>query len=65
MLIRLCDALQQNCDIDDLLWDDLRANFTENALIELLLLAEFYRTISYLTNALRIPLESVGTRFPS
>ena len=39
--------------------------FPENALIEILMLAGFYRTVSYLTNAMNLPLEDVGIRFPS
>ena len=65
LLIRLCDALHRDCDIDDALWRDLSASFAENAIIELLMLAGFYRTVSYLTNSLRMPLESVGARFPA
>jgi alkylhydroperoxidase family enzyme len=64
LLIRLCDKLHRDCDIDDELWSALRADFSENAIIELLLLAGFYRTVSYLTNGLRLPAESAGVRFP-
>ena len=64
LLIRLCDALHRCCDIDDELWLALRNAFSENAIIELLMLAGFYRTVSYLTNGLRLPLEAVGARFP-
>ncbi|MEJ6022262.1 carboxymuconolactone decarboxylase family protein [Ramlibacter sp. PS4R-6] len=64
LLVRLCDALHKDCDVDDDLWKALRATFSENAIVELLMLAGFYRTVSYLTNALRIPLESYGARFP-
>ena len=39
--------------------------FSENALIEILMLAGFYRTVSYLTNAMELPLEDAGIRFPS
>jgi hypothetical protein len=28
------------------------------------MLAGYYRTVSYLTNALRLPLETYGARFP-
>ena len=31
----------------------------------LLMLAGFYRTVSYLTNGLRLPLEETGARFPA
>ena len=65
LLIRLCDALHHQCDVDDGLWAELRAAFTENAILELLMVAGFYRTVSYLTNALRIPLERAGARFPA
>ena len=65
LLIRLCDALPQGCDVDDALWLALRGAFAENAILELLMLAGFYHTVSYLTNALRMPLEPVGARFPA
>lgn len=65
ILIRMCDSLYRDCDIGDTLWHDLSESFTENAIIELLMLAGFYRTVSYLTNSLRMPLESIGARFPT
>ena len=46
LLIRLCDALHERCDVDDGLWAELRARFSEEAILELLLLAGFYRTVS-------------------
>lgn len=63
-LLRLCDALHATCDVDDALWSTLRAGWSEPALLELLLLAGFYRTVSYLTNALRLPPEPFAARFP-
>jgi hypothetical protein len=42
----------------------LRARFGVEAMIELLMLAGFYRTVSYLTNSLRLPLEANAARFP-
>jgi alkylhydroperoxidase family enzyme len=65
LLIRFCDALHASCDINDDLWAELRAKFSEEAILELLLLAGFYRTVSYLTNALRLPLEPYAAQFPS
>jgi alkylhydroperoxidase family enzyme len=64
LLIRFCDALHTSCDVDDQLWGRLRATFSEEAILELILLAGFYRTVSYLTNALRLPLEPYAARFP-
>lgn len=63
LLIRLCDALQADSDADDALWKELTAHFDSEAMLELLLLAGFYRTVSYLTNALRLPLEPWAARF--
>ena len=64
VLLRLCDALHSTCTVDDEVWDGLRSQFSEPAMLELLMLAGFYRTVSYLTNALRLPSEADGERFP-
>lgn len=63
-LIRMCDALHHHCSLDEKPWQDLRRQFSEPALLELLLLAGFYRTVSYLTNALQLPLEPGAAGFP-
>jgi alkylhydroperoxidase family enzyme len=65
LLLRLCDALHRDCNVDDALWQGLATRFGDEALLELLLLAGFYRTVSYLTNALRLPLEAGAARFPA
>ena len=64
LLLRLCDALHGSCALDDTLWQSLRERFSEQALLELLMLAGFYRTVSYLTNALCLPSEPGAARFP-
>ena len=63
LLIRFCDALHAECTLDDALWGELRATFSEEAILELLLLAGFYRTVSYLANALRLPPERFAARW--
>lgn len=65
LLLAACDALHDGCDVDDALWARLRARFEEPAILELLMLAGFYRTVTYLTNALRLPLEPFAARFPA
>jgi alkylhydroperoxidase family enzyme len=65
LLLRFADSLHANCDIDDALWAALRAVFSEEAVLELLLLAGFYRTVSYLVNTLRLPPEAGAARFTS
>jgi alkylhydroperoxidase family enzyme len=64
LLIRACDQLHATSDIDDPLWSAMAAEFSDMALVEILMLAGFYRAVSYLTNALRLPLESYAARFP-
>lgn len=64
LIVRLMDQLHERADVDDALFVELRATFTEPQILELLLLAGFYRTVSYLVNGLRLPLESFGARFP-
>ena len=53
---------------DDLLalWTDLRAVFSEEAILQLLLMAGNYLTVAYIANGLRLPLEpNVGRPFPA
>lgn len=56
-LIRMCDALHREATLDDDLWSALRATHSDEAVLELLLLAGFYRTTSCLVNSLRLPNE--------
>ena len=63
VLIRLCDSLHATCSVDDELWSELAALHADEAIIELLLLAGFYRTVSYLVRGLRLPLEPGMARF--
>lgn len=65
LLLELCDAMHVDCALDDALWQSLKSHFSDEAMLELLMLAGFYRTVSYLTNALRLPLEPGAARFPS
>ncbi|HEY0975688.1 MAG TPA: carboxymuconolactone decarboxylase family protein [Solimonas sp.] len=65
LVIRLADALHEHHDIDEALWGELRANFAEDQIIELIMLAGLYHAVSYLVNGLRIPHEAFAPRFPS
>lgn len=64
LVIRLADALHDRHTLDDALWTELAASFTDEQLVELIVLAGFYHTVSYLVNGLRIPLETFAPRFP-
>ena len=65
VLIRLCDGLQQSCTVDDDVWTQLTAHHSEEGILELLMLAGTYRSVSYLVNGLRLPLEAGARRFPA
>lgn len=65
LLLRLVDELHDRAQVTDELWAALRAHFAEEQLIELVALAGFYHLISFVTNALRIPPEPYGARFPT
>jgi alkylhydroperoxidase family enzyme len=64
LLIRLCDSLHENYTVDDALWAELTRHHSDEALLELLMLAGAYRTVSYLVNSLRLPPEPGARRFP-
>ncbi len=64
LIVRLADELHDTSTISDALWTELRAEFTEEQILEFILLAGFYRTVAYLTNGLKLPLESFAVRFP-
>jgi len=63
-LLLVCDELHATCTVSDATWHDAHAALGDAALLEVLLLAGFYRTVSYLTNALRLPPEPFAARFP-
>lgn len=64
LLLEACESLHATCSIDDGLWQQLSASFPEMALVELTMLAGQYRTVSYLTNVLRLEPEAFAPRFP-
>lgn len=64
LLLSLCDALRTRSTLDDQEFLALRAEFSEEAVLELLLLHGFYRTVSSLTGVLELPLEAWAARFP-
>lgn len=64
VLIEMCDELHREVSLTDELWNQLRSHFSEQAILELLLLSGHYRTVSYLTNALRLPLEPYSATYP-
>ena len=64
LLVRMCDELHDNANVTDALWRELAQHWTPPQLIELLVLAGWYRAISYVCNAAQVPLESWAARWP-
>jgi alkylhydroperoxidase family enzyme len=64
-LLALCDSLHERADVDDALWRRVAAEFAPDQIVELVVLAGFYHTVSFATNALRIELEAGAPRFPA
>jgi len=65
LLIGFCDAVNAAADIDDALWARLTEAFSEEARIELMMLAGFYRTVSLVVNGLRLQPEPFAAPFPT
>jgi alkylhydroperoxidase family enzyme len=64
-LIRLVDELHDTSRVSDALWADLRKHWSDEQLVELVVLAGFYHTISFVVNGLGVALESGAARFPA
>jgi len=65
LLVRLVDELHDRAALPDELWSALRPLWSDEQLIELVVLVGFYHTISFVTNALAIRLEDSAERFPA
>lgn len=64
LLIRLADELHDGCQVSDEVWDGLRERFSDAQLLELVITAGWYRLLSGVINAARVPLEPWAARFP-
>ena len=65
LLVRLADELHDGAAVSDDLWAELAARWTPAQLIELLVLAGWYRTIAYVIKGARVPREAWAARFPA
>lgn len=63
-LIAMVDALHENSTIADTIWAELSRHYDEAQLVELVMLTGWYHAISFVCNALRVPLESWQARLP-
>jgi alkylhydroperoxidase family enzyme len=63
-LIRSVDALHRRATLSDAEFAALASHHDDAKILEIILLCGFYRTVSYLANALDMPLEANAARFP-
>ena len=64
LVIRLSDELHDTADITDELWLELERHWTRSQLLELIVTAGWYRTISQVVKAARIEPEAWAASFP-
>ena len=64
-LLRLADELHDTNTVSDELWTQLNDRYSDQQLLELIVTAGWYRTLSYVINATRVPLEPWAARFPT
>lgn len=65
LLLLLVDSLHTTYDLPDALWSALKDHFTDEQLIEILMVTGQYHQISMLVRALRLSPEPGVPRFPS
>jgi alkylhydroperoxidase family enzyme len=63
-LLRTVDALHHRATLSDEEFAALASHYSEAQIFEIFLLCGFYRTVSYLANGLKLPLEQTAARFP-
>lgn len=63
LLVRLVDELHLSSQLSDSLWAEIAAVWTPPQILELLMLAGWYRAIAYVCNVGRVPLEDWQRRF--
>jgi 4-carboxymuconolactone decarboxylase len=65
LLIRLADALHDTADVPEAVWSQLAEHYRPDQLLELVITCGWYRLISYVVRACRVPLEPWAARFPA
>jgi alkylhydroperoxidase family enzyme len=63
-LIAAVDALHHRATLSEAEFRALSEQYDDAKIFEIILLCGFYRTVSYLANALDLPLEEKAARFP-
>lgn len=63
LLLQVVDELHDTSSVSDDLWRELSAHYSSAQILEVIALAGYYHTISFITNAARVDLEPFAPRF--
>jgi len=64
LLIRMVDELHDLGRVSDQLWAAMATHWSEEQIMNLVVLAGWYHAISFIANAAKVPLEEFALRFP-
>jgi alkylhydroperoxidase family enzyme len=64
ILIATTDALHERARLGEAEYAALAAHYREAQILEIMMLSGFYRTVAYIANGLKLPLEETAARFP-
>ena len=64
-VLTLADELHDTAEVSDGVYAELERHFTPDQILELVVTAGWYHTISFVIGAARIPLEPWAARFPA
>jgi alkylhydroperoxidase family enzyme len=65
VLARMCDELHGTATISDALWEELRAGWPDDQLVELVCLAGFYHLVSFVCNGFAVEPEMWAQKPPA
>ncbi|MQA85156.1 MAG: carboxymuconolactone decarboxylase family protein [Streptosporangiales bacterium] len=65
LLVALVDRLHEHATVADALWQRLRRHWTEEQLLDLLMLAGWYHAICYVANVAALPPEPWAIPYPA
>lgn len=63
ILMQMVDELHDDATVSDAVWGNLCEYYSSEQILELIALVGYYHTISFITNAARVPLEDFAPRF--
>jgi alkylhydroperoxidase family enzyme len=63
LLLKVVDELHDTSTVSDALWNELVQHYSSAQILEIIALTGYYHTISFITNAARVELETFAPRF--